>query len=71
MMKLIVMKLYSLAVNNNVICEVTMEVPHWLPVRPAIPRRWLRDLAAQALCEFFKRSPYLQCDDSTGSSIFN
>lgn len=65
------MKLYELAVNNEVICEVTMDVPAWLPVKPRVPRTWLRVLAAQAFREFFNRPQYLRCDARKGSPILN
>lgn len=65
------MQLYELRVNNRTICEVTMDVPSWLPVKPRVPRSWLRMLAAQALHEFFRRPEYLGCDTRTGSPILN
>ena len=65
------MKLYELAVNNTVVCEVTMDVPVWLPVKPRISHPWLKRLASQALHEFFSRPQYLPCDARTGSPILN
>ena len=65
------MKLYSLAVNNRTVCEVSVETPQWMPVKPRVPKSWLRMLAAQALREFFIRPPYLGCDTRTGSPILN
>ena len=65
------MKLYKLAVNNRLICEVEMDVPEWLPVKPRLPRSWLRTVAAQALREFFSGPKYLGCDTRTGSPILN
>lgn len=65
------MKVYELAINKSTICEVRMDVPAWLPVKPRLSRMWLRTVAAQAISEFFNRSPYLGCDTRTGSTIFN
>ena len=48
------MKLYTLVVNECEILEVTVAAPSWLPVPPALPRRWLRSVAAQALRNYFK-----------------
>jgi hypothetical protein len=65
-------RLYSLEANGRTLCRVTMESPRWLPVRPRVPRCWLRLLAGKALREFFNPSQYLGCNDtSTGSPIFN
>jgi len=65
------MQLYALTVNKRTICEVTMDVPRWLPVKPRVPRSWLRMLAAQALREFFDHPQYLGCEARTGSPILN
>lgn len=67
------MKLCSLVVNGREICEVEVETPAWLPVRPTVPKHWLRTILARALRPYFPPQPsYLECHDrSTGSAILN
>jgi hypothetical protein len=52
-------RLYSLEVNGELICEVTAETPAWLPVKPELDRRWLRDLVKLALDRYFARGQNL------------
>jgi hypothetical protein len=47
-------KLYCLKINDEVVCEVTSDVPAWLPVRPRLDRGWLRGLVAQVLRDYFR-----------------
>lgn len=54
------MKLYSLEINGQTICEVTAEAPAWLPVKPTLNKRWLRGLVAQAIRNYFARQ-YNHC----------
>lgn len=43
------MTYYRLAANGQTICEVEVECPAWLPVRPKINSSWLRSLVRQAI----------------------
>jgi hypothetical protein len=65
------MKVYSLALNGKPICEVEMEAPSWLPVRPRVNKAWLTALAAQALRELFPTQVYLKRDTKASSTVFN
>lgn len=67
------MKLYSLVANGREICEVEIETPSWLPVRPTVPKQWLRTVLARALHQCFPPEPtYLECHDrSTSSAVLN
>jgi hypothetical protein len=47
----------SFAVNGRVILEVTGPVPAWLPVRPRLDQRWLRQLLALAIRSYLFNSP--------------
>lgn len=47
------MRLQSLSVNNQTVCEVDMDVPEWLPVRPRLNAVWLRSLVSEALRRYF------------------
>ena len=51
--RVIVVQLYCLKVNGRTVCEVTSEVPSWLPIRPKLDRKWLRQVVAQAIGEYF------------------
>ena len=65
------MKVYSLAMNGKPICEVEMEVPAWLPVKPQVNKVWLTALAAQAVRELFPTQVYLERDTKASSTVFN
>ena len=43
------MTLARLEVNGDTLCEVIVDVPSWLPVRPRLNRVWLRGLLVTAL----------------------
>jgi hypothetical protein len=45
--------LYQLKISGQLICEVTLEVPFWLPIRPRLNRAWLRATIAQAARYYF------------------
>lgn len=47
------MRLYSLNVNGQPVCEVEMDSPEWMPVRPRLNGVWLRSLVSQALRRYF------------------
>lgn len=46
-------RLYTLAVNEQAIVAIDMDVPDWLPVRPRLNRCWLRGLISAALRRYF------------------
>jgi hypothetical protein len=46
--------LAKLQINGETICEVTAEAPDWLPVRPRLPRAWLRALFAAAFRSYYQ-----------------
>jgi hypothetical protein len=48
-----VMILYSLSANDKPVCEVEMDAPDWLPVRPRLNGVWLRGIVSQALRRYF------------------
>ena len=48
------MSVYSLKSDNQAICEIDIECPCWLPVRPRIHAGWLRFLVANALRRYFQ-----------------
>jgi len=52
--RLINVQLYSLQVNGETICEVTADVPVWLPP-PKLDRKWLRGVVAMAISHYFSR----------------
>jgi len=67
------MKLYSLAVNERVVCSVEVESPAWLPVRPRVPKTWLASVVSRALLlnDYFAPQPtYLGWYDRSTSSPF-
>lgn len=65
------MKLYTLAVNQRTICEVEVETPPWLPVRPHVPKTWLSSVISRALGHYFSPQPtYLGWYDRSTSSPF-
>jgi hypothetical protein len=43
--------LYHLDENGRTVLEVSAYAPRWLPVRPTVPRHWLRFLLKQVLDE--------------------
>jgi len=45
------MRLYTLQVNNETVIQVDAELPSWLPRRPRLNLRWLRNLLASSLRE--------------------
>lgn len=47
-------RLYCLKVNGKTVCEVTADVPSWLPIRPRLDRAWLKSVVSQALRECFQ-----------------
>jgi hypothetical protein len=49
------MTLYSLKVDEEPVCEVEMEAPEWLPVRPRLNTGWLKTTVAKALHNYFSR----------------
>jgi len=51
------MKLYSLTAGNRTICEVEIDAPAWLPVRPRVPKVWLSSVIARALGHYFSPPP--------------
>ena len=51
-------KLYALSVNEQPVVEVYVDSPPWIPVRPRVPRRWLRDLVALVLPERLEGRSY-------------
>ncbi len=55
-------KLYSLAVNGETICEVTAETVPWLP-KPTLNKEWLRGVVSLALRRYFTRSPNLSTSE--------
>jgi hypothetical protein len=46
-------KLYTLKVNGNVICEVSMDVPSRLPMPVQLDPVWLRGVVAEAVRTYF------------------
>ena len=70
--ELIVMNLYSLDVNGRTVCEVEIEAPAWLPVRPRVPKVWLSSVISRAFDRYFlPQPPYLGYDRSTGCTFLN
>ena len=65
------MKLYSLVANGREVCSVEVESPSWLPVRPRVPKYWLRKVIVKALALNLAQPAYLRYDRSTGSPILN
>jgi len=49
------MKLLSLDINGQAGCSVTMPGASWLPVRPRLPKSWLRSLYSSVLRSYFGR----------------
>lgn len=49
--------LYQLERNGEEICEITMEVPSWLPVTPRLPPRGLRAIIAQEMARSLGAAP--------------
>ena len=47
------MKLCCLQANGKLLCEVTADIPTWLPVRPKLNREWLRSVLVQSIRECF------------------
>lgn len=45
--------LYQLQENNRTVLEISAYAPRWLPVRPSVPKPWLRSVLQQALDERF------------------
>jgi len=58
-------RLYTLAVNDQEVLAVDMNVPEWLPVKPKLNRAWLRNIVRNALAHVFQpASAYLNCESS-------
>ena len=47
-------RLYVLKVNGKLICEVTMNVPSWMPSIPRLDPAWLRGIVAEAIRNHFQ-----------------
>jgi len=47
--------LAKLQINGETICEVIVDVPDWLPVRPRLDKRWLRGVFAEAIRNYMAK----------------
>jgi hypothetical protein len=50
-------KIYSLTIDDRVICEVTTEYPLLFGSRPKLSRAWLREVLATAIRSYFMHGP--------------
>ena len=48
------MMLYSLQINDQPVCEITMDVPLGLPVRPQLNSAWLMSVVVEAIQGYFE-----------------
>jgi hypothetical protein len=56
-------KLLSLRMNGETVCEVTADYPLLFSVRPAINKSWIRGVLAHAIQGYFlRRSSKEKCD---------
>ncbi len=63
-------QLYRLDLNGQTVCEVSADVPVWLPVQPRLNRPWLHGLVRRALSSYL-RSRYLVHERSGFSPCLN